>query len=439
MEIKKFDLQPNPRVVSAESSSDELYISIKIGNGQVGGNKVTHNGELLAKGNLTEHTHIGSLSSLSGEEIEIETNVLDVNTFTNRCVITTIFLNQNNKELYSKIDKGNAPESGVASFRGKYLIKFILALICLIPFDDQSLFAQASSKEIEFNKLETPSSPGLILYDQTSSSIEKPTTPQGLGISLLGLRQNGGALEFAPFWLTDHPNLSAKDMYTNKTPVLSHLSVSIAAGKSDTLSFISGGIRTRLFQSYGKNVKYLDLYRSQLEELLSDLPENKEKIDSLREAYVKYTQAPIISIDLAVALGGSSTINSYDSLDLNRWAMWLTFNWRPKGDDFYTTLVARYINSVDYNQKSSEADLVDLGARLNYDISKVTVSLEYIQRMNFTSERFDDYRLAVIGSYQLTDSIFITSTFGKNFSDVNNIIALAGVNFGYSRKKVKSY
>lgn len=439
MDIKNYELEPNPITVKTEGSLDEIYVAIKIGNGQIGSNKVSCNGKLLAKGNLTERTSIGNSSILANNEIEIETNVLDVNVSTNKCVITTSFFNQNNKVLYSKIDTGDAPENGVASFKGKYVVNFILVFICLISMGQQNLFAQASLEEIEFDKLETPSSPGLILYDETTSSIEKPTTPQGLGISLLGLGQNGGALECAPYWLFDHPNLTAKDMYMNKIPILSHLAVSIAAARSDTLSFISGGIRTRFFQSYGEIANDLDSYKSQLEELLVDPLQNEEKIDSLRKAYVKHIQNPIFSIDLAAAIGGSSTINSYDSLNLNRWAIWLSFNWRPKGDDFYITILTRYINREEYNKTNIKANLLDLGARLNYDISKVTVSLEYIHRMNFTNETFDDYRLAIVGSYKIADNIFVTSTFGKNFSDMNNIIALAGLNFGFSQKKFKSY
>jgi len=438
MEIKKYDLEPNPRTVNTESSSDEIYLSIKIGNGQIGGNKVTTNEELLAKGNLTEPTYIGNSSSLSDKEIEIETNVLDVNTFTNRCVITTTFLNQNNKELYSKIDKGDAPENGVASFKGKYIINFIVLLFVLFSslFNHQ-LCAQSNADDLEFSNLETPTSPGLILFDETPSSIEKPTTPQGLGLSLLGLGQNGGALEFAPYWLKDHPNLTAKQMYTNKTPILSHFGVSIATMNTDTLSFISGGLRTRVFQSYGKNVTKLDGLKTQIENALSD--GDFEKVDSLRKEYVSITEKPVFNIDLAAAIGASSLTNSYDDLELNRWAVWMSLNFRPKGDDFYFTVLSRYINNENYEGTNVKADLVDLGTRLNYDISKFTVSLEYVHRMNFTSDIFDDYRLAAIGSYKLTDNVFITSTFGKNFSDVNNIIALAGLNFGFSQKKVKAY
>jgi hypothetical protein len=435
MEIKNYTLEPNPRAVSANEGDDEIYLSIKIGNGQIGGNKVTADGKLLAKGDLSEKVYIGNKESLSGKTVEIETNVLDVNGFTNRCVFTTVFYNEGNRELFTRVDKGDAPENGVASFKGKYVVSFVFLI--LFGFFGQKALAQASAKDLAFSKLETPTSPGLILFDETPSSIEKPTTPQGLGLNLLGLGQNGGALEFAPFWLVDHPNFSAKDMYETKAPILSHLAVSIASVKTDTFSFISVGLRTRLFQYYGLSKNKLSNYQAQIIQALAN--SEWDKVDSLRRIYVELVEKPAFNIDLAAALGGSNTTNSFKDLDVNRWAIWISFNFRPKGDDFYFTLLSRYINTENYEGNNIEADLIDIGARFNYDISKFTVSLEYVHRLNLTADILDDYRIAAIGSYQLAENIYLTSTFGKNFTDVNNIIALAGVNFGFSKKKVKAF
>lgn len=129
MEIKKYDLKPIPRKLDTKGNRDEIYLSIKIGNGQIGGNRVSVDGQVIAKGNMTEPTYIGGSELLKDKILSVETNVLDVNGFTNRCVITTSFVNQDNEELYSKIDKGDAPENGVASFNGKYLIKYALTLL----------------------------------------------------------------------------------------------------------------------------------------------------------------------------------------------------------------------------------------------------------------------------------------------------------------------
>lgn len=436
METINYDLKPDLRTVKTESSDDEIYLTIKIGNGQIGGNKVSSNGNLLAKGNLTEHTYIGNNETLVNKTVEIETNILDVNTFTNRCVITTSFFNQNNIELFSSVDKGDAPENGVASFKGKYIVNFVLILFFICSLFTQKVLAQTPAKELEFDKFETPTAPGLILFDETPSSIEKPTTPQGLGLSLLGLGQNGGAIEFAPYWLIDHPDLSAKDMYTEKSTIISHFAISVATVKTDTLSFLSAGVRTRILQSYGKSISTLDVIKSEIELALSD--GEIDKADSLRQKYVDILEKPVFNLDAALALGGSSMSNSFNDLELNRWAAWLTFNFRPKVEDFNFTLLTRYINNEKYKGANIQADLIDLGTRLNYDISKFTISLEYVHRMNLTSEIFNDYRLAAIAGYKLTDNLYITSTLGKNFSDVNNIIALAGINFGFSKKKVKA-
>ena len=36
MDVKKHQLDPNPRIIQNDNSDDDLYLSIKIGNGQIG-------------------------------------------------------------------------------------------------------------------------------------------------------------------------------------------------------------------------------------------------------------------------------------------------------------------------------------------------------------------------------------------------------------------
>lgn len=439
MEIKEHQLEPIPRVLEGSTNSDEIYISIEIGNGQIGGSKVSQNDKLLAKGRLTEPTFIGNASDLNDSEIEVETNILDVNSFTNMCVLTTKFYNQENQVLFTRIDKGEAPENGIASFKGKYIIN-LLSIAFFFLFTTSNLVAQNTTNEIKFQNLETPSSPGFILLDNAPSSIERPTTPQGFGVSVLGFFQGtGGAMEFAPFWLATHPKLTAEKMYKNKFPILYNFSLSAATVKSDSSNYVAGGFRTRLFQTYGKsNIGKLDSIKAELEDALADL-NNLEKIKKLQTDYSNLISKPIFTIDLAAAIGAGSVTNSFSDLELNRWAAWMSFNYRPKGNDFYITALTRYINNEKFEEYTITADLLDVGTRLNYDINKFCVSLEYLHRLNFTSKSYSDYRIAAIGSYQISENFFITSTFGKNFTDVNNIIAMAGVNFGFSRTKIKAY
>jgi hypothetical protein len=440
MEIKEHKLSPEIRTFNRTGEQDKIYLSIQIGNGQMGGSKVVLGGIQIAKGNLSSPTFIGNSSDLINKVIEIETNVLDVNSFTNMCVITTAIFNQDNKALYTKIDNGDAPESGIASFVGKYkLIVVSLLVFILHLFYPTTTFAQSSIDKVNFQSLETPSSPGFILLDKAPSSIERPTTPQGFGINVLGLFQGtGGAMEFAPFWLVTHSRLTAEKMYKNKTPLLHHFSISVATIKTDTLSKIAGGFRTRLFQTYStKKIATLDSIKKEMELALADL--DIPKIESLQKQYTAIIEKPVFTIDLAAAIGGTSTSNSFKDVDLNRWATWLSFNLRPKAGDVYITALARYINNEKMEGYIVKTDLLDAGTRLNYDVSKFCIALEYLQRFNFSKKAAADYRIAAVGSYEFSDNIYITATFGKNFTDVNNIIALAGINFGISKSKIKAF
>jgi hypothetical protein len=128
MKITKLDLEPNPREVIGKSPDDDIYVSVEIGNGQIGANNIKIKDKLLAKGNISHSTYIGKIADLSGEVV-VESNVLDVNTFTNVCVITTTFRNQDNAILYTKVDNGDAPENGIASFKGRYLFRVLVILM----------------------------------------------------------------------------------------------------------------------------------------------------------------------------------------------------------------------------------------------------------------------------------------------------------------------
>ncbi len=326
METIEYDLEPVPREVVGRSDNDIIYVSVRIGNGQIGGNTVRSGEKLVAKGNLSESTLIGMINELD-DEVAIVTNVLDVNAFTNNCVITTTFRNQDNQVLFSRVDSGEAPESGIASFRGKYLLKILTLIVVFFCFAHFSLFAQNESGNVTFESLETPSSPGLILIDKTPSSIEKPTTPQGFGLSMVSFIQgSGGAVDITPFWLAKHPNLTAKKMVLNKFPVLYTSSVSLADVREESVNYIAGGIRTRLFQSYGKEqMVLLDTLKVHIERELSNIEKlDLKKIEKLRKQYVELTESPLVSIDLAAALAGSTPDNSYKNLELNRWAAWIS-------------------------------------------------------------------------------------------------------------------
>ena len=312
-------------------------------------------------------------------------------------------------------------------------------------FTYNQLFTQSTSNEINFQNLETPTSPGFILLDNTPASIERPTTPQGFGLSLLGFFQGtGSSMEFSPFWLTSHPELTVEKMYKNQFPILYNFSISAVTIKSDSSYYLAGGFRTRLFQIYSQyTIDKLDSIKYLLESALADLSSDTSlsllNIKKLHSDYSNFISKPIFTIDIASAIGSRSATNTFNELGLNLWAAWMSFNYRPKGDDFYITTLTRYKNNENFKENKVITKLLDLGSRLNYDINNICISLEYLHRVNITSKNYSDYRIAAIASYQISENFFITSTFGKNFTNINNIIALAGVNFGFSQSKINAF
>lgn len=141
-------------------------------------------------------------------------------------------------------------------------------------------------------------------------------------------------MEFAPFWLTNHANLTADKMYKNKCPILYNFSVSVATIKTDTSSYLAGGVRARLFQSYNKAILVeLDTLKKKLEDELADLdPDNPDfsKIEELQKSYSELIEKPLWTIDFAAAIGGGSSTNSFNDLALNRWSAWLYFKLETK-------------------------------------------------------------------------------------------------------------
>ncbi len=120
MEIKKIDLQPNPRPVES-NSSQQIFLSVIIGNGDIGGNYVTLNDSFLIKGDFSHAVLLGTIDSLRGKIVQIMTNVLD-NSPSDTSVITTTFSNENGIKLFNKVDQDKISAGGGLSYVGNYLI-----------------------------------------------------------------------------------------------------------------------------------------------------------------------------------------------------------------------------------------------------------------------------------------------------------------------------
>ncbi|MBW0178312.1 hypothetical protein [Sediminibacterium sp.] len=183
---------------------------------------------------------------------------------------------------------------------------YLFILICLI-----SLNVYSQTDTVKLDNFRLPTTPAASVLNLGSTSITRPTTPQGVGTSLIsGL---GGStfnpnisLEFSPYWLKSRPDIDfftyynisrnytdipAPDVWNN---MMKTLALSVATSKlSDQRDTLSGtrlaiGLRTQLFsgkipEQLRRSVRMLtqkidvsDYVEKGIREILEEEAENNE-------------------------------------------------------------------------------------------------------------------------------------------------------------------
>jgi hypothetical protein len=305
-------------------------------------------------------------------------------------------------------------------------------------------------------EMKTPASPGFILMDQTPTSVARPSTPKGLAFNMLNLVQ-GGAIEVAPFWLYRHKGLTFDKFIDIKFPLYSHLSFSAAAVKKNDSTQIAVGVRTHLLHLRNKKLRTETARVSaEIINLLNQLipiedsmtctereaaeASNKpfqSGIDRNRKALAKLYQATL-QVEIAASyLGISPGYGSLSHLDKSRSGAWLTLSYKPSFKSPFEIIgVMRYLDNPTFSGYDKQTQLVDLGGRALYPVNKWGFSLEYINRQ-VVKGNFKSYdRLAGIVEFKISNDLFLTGTYGKNFDEVNSVIALLGINFGISKQDI---
>jgi hypothetical protein len=161
----------------------------------------------------------------------------------------------------------------------------------------------------------------------------------------------------------------------------------------------------------------------------------------IRNRYQALTEAPILTIDIAAAIAGKTNKASLESLFndaiLSRWGIWTTVNYRPKAKDFYATLLARMLGNPSFSTYDDSSNLYDFGFKLNYDIGRFNLSCEYLGRIQWAAQTETYHRFALVANCLLMNNMYLNASIGKNFVGSNKLIALAGINFGISKDKLK--
>jgi len=343
--------------------------------------------------------------------------------------------------------------------------RLLIASFLLLPL------AAAAQSTTTIDDLKTPPSPAFVLMGIAPSAVQEPTTPKALGASLLSAVDDSNAsatprnfaLEFAPYWMTNHPDLTY-DKFNEADfgqALLQSLSVSLAttqqtAATSTTPASTLGGLGIRASWLIGKPSAVEGQIRDAIKQatttaavnmgapvpgataapLISSNTNLTNLIESLRSARYEgrwYVEA-------AAATTALFSGNDADHSAHQKNGFWLTPSYRLSRTTFNATTgtsssqpnidllgVVRWISD---HTGTTISQPLDLGARLIWNSGSVSVSAEHLQRRHTSN---NSSRTAAIGNFKINDNLYVTATFGKNFADETpngNLIGILGLHFG---------
>lgn len=360
-----------------------------------------------------------------------------------------------------------------------------------------------NSDSLSIKDLEIPASPAFILLDQSPSIIERPNTSKAFVLSILnpltdisGLPENYAA-DFTPFWFFRHPGMNqfkymGYDKTKGKQKIFSNIkktSVSLAfINQSDSpagkpVGNFSAGIRTTLL-SVRRNQDVLDYlaanakmvrhlksleeklfeagifppipadtstrylllkkeYDDKVNRFLAD--EEQATMNDKNELYEILNRKALFAIDGAAGYHCFFLDNTFSKNHFGKAGVWLTLNYSqplsPKGDfTKYLNIygIGRYLS--DGTEKENNNYIIqncfDFGTKIELELKKFSFAYEYIYRKNTNN---DEFRSTGILKYKISDQLYITGAFGKNFGSENNLISLLGISWGLTSgtEKVK--
>lgn len=369
----------------------------------------------------------------------------------------------------------------------KKIIFILLSSLLLIT----TTTTMAQTDTLSFDGLEIPNSPAFILLDQTPSVIERPASSKAFVLSILNSFQNNNgipqnyAVEFTPFWFFKHPKMSSLKYAGYNTEKqkqmifenIKRASISLAyVNSSDTatqrtINNISVGMRFNIITVKSKKdieaiinansnlinfiktredslENYMDRYFPNLELenptlyhiKVKEFYERYEKRKEEKEVTIKdvLVRKPVFSVDGAIGYNSFFIDNCFKEYHFGRFGAWLTLNYSCHlGKDinsrnyFNLYAIGRYLSdgtTLD-NGKYSISNYYDFGGKAELEFRKLSFAFEYIYRLN---KDINTFRANGLVKYKISDKIYLTCSFGKNFGEINNLIALFGLNWGLS-------
>jgi hypothetical protein len=313
---------------------------------------------------------------------------------------------------------------------------------------------------VELDHFRTPPSPAFVLLGIEPNSVERPSTPQAVGASIVSAAKHGGALEIAPYWLAPRRRLTFDDYYNPGLgqAMLQTFTVSFATGardeNTDTLGKSVGvGFRTMLVQ--GSPTAKLKELRARLNAVQNDMLDeedakrfgdlNAEAKDIALALQAEGHKHVGLRLELAGAVTAMFAEDDVKKGNFDRWGIWLTGASGLEDQSFEFLGVLRMSGNAGGVARQTN---IDLGGRVVYNSQDISLSTEYVRRSE-TSRTIqsegpagavgtfltkESFRLTGAIEYRQNKNISISMAFGQNFrtgdSANGGLVAQIGVHVG---------
>lgn len=80
---------------------------------------------------------------------------------------------------------------------------------------------------------------------------------------------------------------------------------------------------------------------------------------------------------------------------------------------------------------------LDIGIKVDFTIKDFTLAYEHIKRNYNGNNSLDSNRNVFIMQYKISDGLYFTGSYGKNFGEINNLFSLFGINYGFGKTQLK--
>ncbi|MDD2529422.1 MAG: hypothetical protein RBS33_15345 [Lentimicrobium sp.] len=354
--------------------------------------------------------------------------------------------------------------------------------VIFLLFICQHALAQQEGSIVNLKDMEVPNSPAFMLLDVGSTVIERPGTAKAFALGIVnsvsksaGLPQNY-ALEFTPFWFFRHPGMSSLkyhgyNVLKDRQTVFSNIpkgSVSMAIVQTDdsvsSFQNISFGFRTNLVTLrrapdiealIQANNELVNQLRDQQERLISFIGDLMLRVNNpvlyeqkVREFFEQEEitnrnkknqiaavigRRPLLSVDVAAAMNIAFQDQQYSTGKMGRAGVWLTANYaqpihsKDKIKENYLNLyvLARYLSDHSYSGPSRES--FDFGGKIELEFECISLAYEYVLR---NTDGGHTFRSSGEVRYRLSEALYLSGAFGRNFGEEQNLIALFGLHWG---------